>query len=272
MTILTCDNNKSLLEINKNFQLNYVNSFKDLKNLPVIYIITPTYNRITQLAELVRMKNTLALVPNILWILVEDASFKSERISNFLKDSFIKYVHLNIKSQWNIYNPPSVHKGVIQRNLAIDWIRKNNQTGIVYFADDDNTYDINIFEEIRSTKLISAFPVGLVGGLYYEKPICLNNIIVGWFAYYLPKRKFPLDMASFAVHTDLLHKNPNAKFSTNKSYELEGSLLIDLKIDAKKMEPKANCCNTLYVWHSKTLPLKRIYKNQTFEKFILQNL
>ncbi|RNA20570.1 galactosylgalactosylxylosyl 3-beta-glucuronosyltransferase I-like [Brachionus plicatilis] len=272
LTNITRNNNESLLPIREIFQINYLIRFKKLKFLPKIFIITPTYNRITQLADLSRFGNTLKLVPKILWIVVEDAGFKSERIGNFLNSSAIQHVHLNIKSPWDIINPPSIYKGVIQRNLALDWIRENNQSGIVYFADDDNSYDIEIFEEIRSTKLISAFPVGLVGGLYYEKPKCLNNKIVGWFAYFLPKRKFPFDMASFAVSTDLLHKYPEAKFTTNKSYELEGSLLIDLKVKANEIEPKANCCRKLLVWHSKTLAPKRKYKNQVFEQIILDNL
>lgn len=258
--------------ISENFQINYINIFKNFEVLPTIFLITPTYNRITQLADLNRLKNTLALVPKILWIVIEDSGFKSEKIDHFLRSSQIKYVHLNIKSPWDIINPPSIYKGVIQRNLAIDWIRKNNLNGIVYFADDDNVYDIELFEEIRSTKRISVFPVGLVGGLFYEKPKCLNNRIVGWFAYFLPKRKFPLDMASFAVHTNLLHIYNEAKFTTNKSRELEGSLLIDLKVEANQMEPKANCCRNLFVWHSKTLALKRKYYNQNFEKLLSEGL
>lgn len=45
-------------------------------------------------------------------------------------------------------------RGVEQRNIAIKWLRDNiniNKTnGVVYFADDDNTYDIRLFEEVRA--------------------------------------------------------------------------------------------------------------------------
>ena len=35
--------------------------------------------------------------------------------------------------------------------------------GVVYFADDDNTYDIRLFKEIATTKRITMFPVGFIG-------------------------------------------------------------------------------------------------------------
>ena len=49
-------------------------------------------------------------------------------------------------------------KGIDQRNLAIDWIRRKcgdcqgrgTCEGVVYFMDDDNTYDIRLFEQVRN--------------------------------------------------------------------------------------------------------------------------
>lgn len=43
-------------------------------------------------------------------------------------------------------------RGVEQRNEGLRWLRENgrgdNQQGVVYFADDDNTYSLQIFEEV----------------------------------------------------------------------------------------------------------------------------
>lgn len=45
------------------------------------------------------------------------------------------------------------HRGVEQRNMALKWLRDNlelnKDKGIVYFMDDDNTYNIKLFEEVR---------------------------------------------------------------------------------------------------------------------------
>ncbi|KAK2705056.1 hypothetical protein QYM36_017183 [Artemia franciscana] len=39
-------------------------------------------------------------------------------------------------------------KGVSNRMAALEWLRSNNITrGVIYFADDDNTYDLELFEE-----------------------------------------------------------------------------------------------------------------------------
>lgn len=44
------------------------------------------------------------------------------------------------------------HRGVEQRNLALGFLRENLQLGthkgIVYFMDDDNTYDVRLFDEV----------------------------------------------------------------------------------------------------------------------------
>lgn len=42
-------------------------------------------------------------------------------------------------------------RGVLQRNFALRWVRENlvdHVNGVVYFADDDNTYDTDLFEEV----------------------------------------------------------------------------------------------------------------------------
>ena len=64
------------------------------------------------------------------------------------------------------------NRGVYQRNAAIKLLRdeKRGESGVVYFADDDNTYSSELFEAIRVTKGVSVLPVGLVGGVMVERP------------------------------------------------------------------------------------------------------
>ena len=45
----------------------------------------------------------------------------------------------------------SIPKGVSNRNGALEWIVKNTNSGVFYFADDDNTYDLRLFEEVSLT-------------------------------------------------------------------------------------------------------------------------
>ena len=51
---------------------------------------------------------------------------------------------------------------------------------MVYFADDDNTYALDLFHEIRTTARVSVFPVGLVGGVLVEKPKVVDGRVIGW--------------------------------------------------------------------------------------------
>ena len=40
-------------------------------------------------------------------------------------------------------------RGVHQRNVALAHIEKHQLDGIVYFADDDNVYTLELFEQMR---------------------------------------------------------------------------------------------------------------------------
>ncbi len=53
---------------------------------PILYVITPTRNRTSQVADLVRLKQTLMLVPNCVWIVVEDANNTSPTVSTYIRD------------------------------------------------------------------------------------------------------------------------------------------------------------------------------------------
>uniref|UniRef100_A0A914WVB0 Galactosylgalactosylxylosylprotein 3-beta-glucuronosyltransferase n=1 Tax=Plectus sambesii TaxID=2011161 RepID=A0A914WVB0_9BILA len=66
-------------------------------------------------------------------------------------------------------------KGWRPRALAIDWLRNAQKAhpskGVVYFADDDNSYDARLFNDfIRNVKRVGVWAVGLVGGALVEAP------------------------------------------------------------------------------------------------------
>jgi galactosylgalactosylxylosylprotein 3-beta-glucuronosyltransferase 3 len=134
--------------------------------LPTIYVITPTYARPTQKAELTRLLNTLRNVPKIIWILVEDSKVKSYNLRNFLHNSGVSYIHMNTKSKVIVLNQTQldgkpgerlrIHRGSSQRNLAIEYLRNNskNDQDVVYFADDDNSYSTDLFKEVPIKKYL----------------------------------------------------------------------------------------------------------------------
>jgi hypothetical protein len=59
-----------------------------------VYIITPTYRRPDQIADLTRFAQTLMHVPNIYWLLIEDATEKSVVVARLLKKFGVRAIHL----------------------------------------------------------------------------------------------------------------------------------------------------------------------------------
>lgn len=99
-----------------------------------------------------------------------------------------------------------------QRNLALSWIRRRMKRepgkAIVYFMDDDNSYSVELFEEMSTLKpgkipkkniikyldsfscdfpdAVGVWPVGLVGALNVEKPIVKDGKVVGFNSMWKP--------------------------------------------------------------------------------------
>ena len=50
---------------------------------------------------------------------------------------------------WKMDDTP---KGVSNRNAGLKWLldRLTDDAGVMYFADDDNTYDLELFEEVSN--------------------------------------------------------------------------------------------------------------------------
>lgn len=123
-------------------------------SLPTIYLITPTYDRIEHKAELTRLYYTFLHVPKIHWIIIEDSDKKTDKVRHFLAKYQIPYTHIHVATPQQIKLKSSdpdwlKPRGVLQRNAGLSWIRASldphKDKGVVYFADDDNTYSIELF-------------------------------------------------------------------------------------------------------------------------------
>uniref|UniRef100_A0A0R3W7X9 Galactosylgalactosylxylosylprotein 3-beta-glucuronosyltransferase n=1 Tax=Taenia asiatica TaxID=60517 RepID=A0A0R3W7X9_TAEAS len=169
-------------------------------------------------------------------------------VTDFLRDCKVSSTHLNAVSP----KDKNYHiKGSNQRNAGMQWLRENivkgKQRGVVYFADDDNTYDPRVFNEMRNLRQGATWPVGIVGGSSWEGCITAPDEpsrIVGFWAGYKPRRSFPIDMAAFAINLDLLFTYPNASFDYKHVEQQEGTLLSQVGFkSALDLEPRANGCS-----------------------------
>jgi len=237
------------------------NNNNNNNDIPRIYFITPTYTRHTQQADLIRLSQTLKHVDNLQWVVVEDSPRNTSLVANILKSSGLRYTHLYIETQGKLVRKKNEqrwkrHRGVDQRNEALRWIRqhvKDGSEGVVYFGDDDNTYHLDIFSEMRSTKGVSMWPVALVGGLRYEGPICAEGHVKEFFTAWMPQRQFPVDMAAFAINLRVLFEHPTAAINPDVARGfLETDFLQQLDVKMEQIEAKGNDCKKILVWHTQT--------------------
>ncbi|VDN99724.1 unnamed protein product [Rodentolepis nana] len=240
------------------FLLTYVRRVKET----TIFVITPTYSRSTQQAELVRLCTVFNLAGNIHWIVIEDAMRSNKGLNDFLKSCGIPYTLLSAQTpSSNGRNTRHNVRGSAQRNAALTWLRQNYRPfqtkGVVFFGDDDNTYHPQLFNEMRSIKRGGTWPVGLLTNSQWEG--CMTSVanrrkIAGFWTNWKPTRRFPIDMAAFAINLDIVLTHPNALFDYETVGEQEGLILSKLGFtNAFDLEPKADGCTKLLVWHTRSV-------------------
>lgn len=218
------------------------------------------------MAELTRLSQTLMHVPALHWIVVEDATQFGDPVRQLLRRSGLNFTHM-LGPKPARFNrtpppppakgtkkkgPPPIPRGVSNRLAALRWVKENVKEGVLYFADDDNTYDVRLFDEMRWTKKVSMWPVGLVTQFAVSSPVIKNGKVVGFYDGWIAGRKFPVDMAGFAVNIEFLLTKPNVTMPFVVGYEEDG-FLKSLKITVNDIEPKAKNCTEVLVWHTKTV-------------------
>jgi galactosylgalactosylxylosylprotein 3-beta-glucuronosyltransferase 3 len=65
-----------------------------------------------------------------------------------------------------------------------------------------------------------------------------------------PERPFPLDMAGFAIASDLFESNPEANFSYDVERGYQESEILRKVTTREELQPLAS--NQILVWHTRT--------------------
>lgn len=132
------DNTRSVME----------NMFVEVKK-PLI-VVTPTQTGLFQAYYLNRLAGTLKLVPPpLLWVVVE-MNAQSPETADVLRRTGIMYRHVVCDKNLTDVKDRRVH----QRNAALSHIEVHRLDGIVYFADEENVYSIDLFEDMRKIRYI----------------------------------------------------------------------------------------------------------------------
>ena len=135
---------------------------KNDRNLPVVpssgtpcnssltvYVIIPTYARASQRADITSLVQTLSLACNVHAIVIEDAKKPSPWLQTLLYTNSVQFTHLACTSS-NLEMRKAL-RGKSQRNCGLNWLKKSNiRKGVIYFADDDNTFDYELFDHVSA--------------------------------------------------------------------------------------------------------------------------
>lgn len=226
----------------------------------LLIIVTPTYNRALQSYYLHRLGQTLWLVPPpLLWIVVEMES-ASDETAEVLRKTGVMYRHLVCKK-----NSKEVKdRGVHQRNTALEHIENHHLDGIVYFADDDNIYSLQLFSQLREIRRFGTWPVAMLAqsknSATLEGPICNGSRVIGWNTNERSKRlrRFHVDMSGFAFNSTIIW-NPKIWYlgASNSARQLdtvregfqETTFIEQLVEDESQMEGLPHRCSKIMNWH-----------------------
>ncbi|XP_023729730.1 probable beta-1,4-xylosyltransferase IRX9H [Lactuca sativa] len=225
-----------------------------------VIVVTPTYNRALQAYYLNRLGQVLRLVPPpVLWIVVE-MNVASTETADILRGMGIMYRHLVCtKNLTNIKD-----RGVHQRNTALEHIEHHKLDGIVYFADDDNIYSLELFDTLREISRFGTWPVAMLAQsknkAVLEGPVCNGSHVIGWHTNEKSKklRRFHVDMSGFAFNSTILWdpkrwQKPIApsirQLDTIKEGFQETTFIEQLVEDESQMEGTPFGCSKILNWH-----------------------
>ncbi|RDX75938.1 putative beta-1,4-xylosyltransferase IRX9H, partial [Mucuna pruriens] len=226
----------------------------------LLIIVTPTFNHVFQAYYLHRLSQTLKLVPPpLLWIIVEMTS-QSEETADILRSSGVMYRHLICTT--NLTNPS--HRSILQRNVAIAHIETHRLDGIVYFADDDNIYSVELFQHMREIRRFGTWTVARLSGdkssIVLQGPICNGSRVIGWHTdeSNWRSKRFHAEMPGFAFNSTILwdpkkwHRptlEPIRQLDSVKESSLVSTLIEQVVEDESQMEGLTDNCSRVMVWH-----------------------
>lgn len=95
-------------------------------------------------------------------------------------------------------------------------------------------------------------PVGLCTKFGLSSPVVKNGKFIGFYDGWIAGRKFPVDMAGFAVNVEFLLMRPNATMPYRAGFEEDGFLKSLAPFEPREIELLADNCTRVLAWHTQT--------------------
>lgn len=220
----------------------------------VLYFVTPTYYRATQMVDLTRLGQFIALAQltqpgTIYWIVIEDSSACTHKVRELIQNTEVAFAHIAVQTN----RAKTIHRGTQQRNRALNVVEQLGLEGVVYFGDDDNAYDVRLMREVLKVRGVGIFSMGFAAGAYERCQVDPNSgVVVGIFSNWKSERRFPIDMGAFATSTSLLLQI-KARFNDAWAKgSLESEFLSLVVEELSDLEPLADQCQHILSWHTKS--------------------
>lgn len=112
---------------------------------------------------------------------------------------------------------------------------------------------------MRHIRKVGMWPVGLISKYGVSSPIVANGTINGFYDGWIGGRKYPIDMAGFAVSVKFLLSRPKAEMPFKAGYEEDGFLRSLDPLDMKEIDLLASNCTEVGIGGA-TFIIKKVYK------------
>ncbi|KAL6650200.1 hypothetical protein ACP70R_009125 [Stipagrostis hirtigluma subsp. patula] len=230
----------------------------------LLIVVTPTRARAAQAYYLSRMGQTLRLVdPPVLWVVVE-AGKPTPEAAAALRRTAVMHRYVGCCDKLNA-SSDSVDFRPHQMNAALELVENHRLDGIVYFADEEGVYSLNLFQRLRQIRRFGTWPVPVISentkdGFVLEGPVCEQVQVVGWHTSEdgSKLRRFHLHMSGFAFNSTMLwdprlrsHLAWNSiRHSDMVKEGFHGTTFVEQLVeDESQMEGVPADCSQIMNWH-----------------------
>ncbi|WVZ83105.1 hypothetical protein U9M48_030283 [Paspalum notatum var. saurae] len=236
----------------------------EVNSKKLLVVVTPTRARAAQAFYLSRMAQTLRLVDApLLWLVVE-AGKPTPEAADALRRTAVMHRYVGCCEKLNA-SDGAVGLRPHQMNAALDLVDNHRLDGIVYFADEEGVYSLQLFQRLRQIRRFGTWPVPVISenrkdGVVLEGPVCKQNQVVGWHTsdHANKLRRFHVAMSGFAFNSTMLwdpklrsHLAWNSIRHPDTVKEgFQGTTFVEQLVeDESQMEGIPADCSQIMNWH-----------------------